>query len=138
MELLLESLPAAERLQVLKEQHHSAEQTTYFRPLSEEELVEKRETYFQNEEKRITLDEEMKVARSVYKKEVTTLKEENRTYMQEIRTKQEQRKGTLFHMANHETGYMETYNEQGEFISTRKLRPNEKQTNIYQMPQTGN
>lgn len=138
MELLLEKLPLAERIQVLKEQHDSAEQTTYYRPLSEEELVEKRETYFSNEEKRITLDEEMKVARAAHKKEVTIIREENRTYMQEIRTKQEQRKGTLFNMANHETGYMETYNEQGEFISSRKLRPTEKQTNVFSMTQTGN
>lgn len=40
--------------------------------------------------------------------------------------------GTLYHIADHETGIMNTYDEQGEFISSRRMRPGERvQTKIF-------
>lgn len=138
MKLLFDHLPPEERIQLIREQHDLSENGPYYRPLTEEEITAKRDEYIENDDKIDTLNEELKVARAQHKKGVTELKEGNRVLKTEIRTKQAQCKGTLFTLFNHETGFAETYNEQGVFITSRRLRPNEKQGNVYQMvPKTG-
>jgi len=41
----------------------------------------------------------------------------------------------VFHLADHEAGLMVTYDEFGTFISSRKLRPSERQSKIIDMNQ---
>jgi hypothetical protein len=41
-------------------------------------------------------------------------------------------------LANHEDGMMETYDNEGYLISTRRLRPEEKQGTIFSLPKALN
>ena len=62
----------------------------------------------------------------------------NKTLLTEIKTKQTTVDGTLYHMANHEEGWMETYDHDGMLIATRRLRPEEKQGTIFSLGKAAN
>ena len=49
----------------------------------------------------------------------------------QISSRQESATGTLFLIANPDTSMMETYTETGELIETRRLRPDERDQNIF-------
>lgn len=135
---ILDGVSEHQRLQVLRDTADSIENTTYLKPLSQDELDIKREEYFENQIKLTAFSDELSEIKSSYKDKTKPLHEANRTLLQEVRTRQTEIVGTLFHMANHETGFMETYNEKTELISTRRLRPDEKQKNIFSLSKTAN
>lgn len=64
------------------------------------------------------------------------IKQVNHVLMEEVRTKQVKCKGTLYNIANHDTGYMETFDSNAELVGTRRLRPNERQANIFSLRKT--
>lgn len=101
--------------------------TKYYKPLTEDELAARREMLTDNCIKLGDLEEEKKLLTEKIKVKIDPLKEENKTLLLECRTRQAQVDGILYHMANHEEGYMETYDENGELLNSRKLRPEEKQ-----------
>jgi hypothetical protein len=111
---LMDEVPDNLKMQVLADSADSVENTTYYKPLTQEELEVKRE-------------------QSGYKDKMKPLQTENVVLLQEVKTKQAEITGTLYHLANHDTGFMETYNESAELVSTRRLRPNEKQKNVFQI-----
>jgi len=135
---ILDEVPDHMRLQVLQDSADSIEDTTYLKQLTQEELDLKREQYFENQIKVTALQEELTGIKKSYKERMEPLALENKTLLQEVRTKQTEISGTLYHLANHDTGFMETYNETGELIGTRRLRPNEKQKNIFSLSKASN
>lgn len=124
-------LSAEERLQALKNNADNIEQTTYERELTPEELDGKREMFVDNSIKVSSLEDELNAYKDSYKAQIDPIKKENKVLQQEVKTKKQKVKGTLFHLANHDSGYMETYDETGELIGTRRLRPDEKQARLF-------
>lgn len=119
-----------ERIMILQQNADKIEQTTYQKPLSEEELATRRELLTDNSIRLGDLEEAKKEATRQYKDQIYPLKSDNKQILVEIRTKQARVDGTLYHMANHEDGMMETYDEQGELVASRRLRPDERQQRI--------
>lgn len=66
------------------------------------------------------------------------MKQTNKRLLTEIKTKQTDVDGTLFHMANHDDGMMEIYDQDGDLVSSRRLRPEEKQGTIFSLPKVVN
>jgi thiamine pyrophosphokinase len=130
---LMDEVPDNLKMQVLADSADSVENTTYYKPLTQEELEVKREQYFDNQIKLSGFTEELNDIKSGYKDKMKPLQTENVVLLQEVKTKQAEITGTLYHLANHDTGFMETYNESAELVSTRRLRPNEKQKNVFQI-----
>lgn len=130
---ILDGVPDHQRLQVLKDSADSVEETSYFKPLTQDELEAKREEYLENQIKLTTLQDELEILKDDYKIKTKPLSVQNRELLIQVKTRQMEIHGTLYHLANHETGFMETYNEFSELISTRRLRPNEKQKNIFSL-----
>lgn len=129
----MDEVPDNLKMQVLIDSADSVENTTYYKPLTQEELEVKREQYFDNQIKLSGFNEELNDIKSGYKDKMKPLQTENVVLLQEVKTKQAEITGTLYHLANHDTGFMETYNESAELVSTRRLRPNEKQKNVFQI-----
>ena len=73
-----------------------------------------------------------------FKLKMDPLKTLNKTLLTEIKTKQSTCDGILYHMANHDEGFMETYDGEGYLISTRRLRPDEKQGSIFSLAKASN
>ena len=127
-----------ERLNALKDNADKMEKTTYQKKLSFNELAERCEDLAKNCIKLSSIDDEIKLSNTDFKGRKDPLKTANKNLLAEIKTEQTTVDGTLFHLSNHDTGIMETYDEDGYLISSRRLRPEEKQTNIFQMQKTAN
>lgn len=115
-----------ERLQIMRNSADQIEETTYEKDLTLEELDAKREKFVDNSIKVSTLEDELNEKKAEYKNKIDPVKLENKTLQQEVKTKKQKVKGTLYHIADHDTGFMETYDATGELISDRRLRPDEK------------
>lgn len=117
----------SERMNILQQNADKIELTTYLKPLSEEELSARRESLTDNSIRLSDLEEDKKEATKQFKDQIDPLKAANKTILVEIRTKQAKVDGTLYFMANHDESMMETYDDTGEMIESRRLRPDEKQ-----------
>jgi hypothetical protein len=122
----------AERLNAFRVHADKIEENaTYERELTPEEVDAKREVYVENDDTVSTLESELNAYKKAYKGKIEPIKILNKELRLEIKSKRTKAKGTLFHMANQDSGFMETYNEDGELISQRRLRPDERQTRLY-------
>lgn len=127
-----------ERTMLLQENAAKVEQTTYQRVLSPDELAARREDLADNCIKLNQFEDELRVVKDDFKVKIDPLKVKNKTLLTEIKTKQSTVDGILYHMANHDEGMMETYDSEGYLISTRRLRPDEKQGGIFSLAKAAN
>ena len=126
----------SERLRMLQENAAKTETTTYRKPLSEDDLAARREDLAENCINLDQLADELKESKAMFKARIDPLKNNNRVLLAEIKTKQTSVTGDLFHLANFDEGMMETYDQEGNLISERRLRPEEKQQNIFSISKT--
>jgi len=131
----MEHLPLHQRQQVMEEQADRVEETTYFKPLTPEELDLKRERLTDNAIKLSEIEDEKKETMKEFKDRTDPLVLENRMIMMDVKRKSQEVQGRIYHIANYDDGTMETYDYNGEFISSRRLRPDEKQKNIFSLKQ---
>jgi len=124
------------RLQTLQDTADKVEETNYYVPLSHEQLDIKREGLADNAIKLSEIEDELKEIKDDFKLKIDPLKTIHKNLLTEIKTKQEFKSGKLYHLANHESGYMETYDETGILIGTRRLRPDEKQKTVFSISKT--
>lgn len=116
-----------ERLIALRDNCDKKEETIYYRDLSPEELEKKRTDLVDNLIKITGFETEFDKVKKRFKGDVDPLKIENKILQVQIHTRKMEVEGTLFHLANFDEGMMETYDEKGELIKTRRLLPEEKQ-----------
>lgn len=119
-----------ERINILRNNADKVEQTTYEKELTQEELDAKREEFVDNDIQIAKLEDELNEKKAEFKSKMEPIKIVNRSLRQEVKTKKKEVKGQLFHMANHTDSMMETYDETGELVSSRRLRPDEKQVRM--------
>lgn len=123
-----------DRLQYLINNCDAHEKTTYYKDLSQDELDVKRETLVDNLIKVSQAEDELNEHKLTFKKIADPLKLQNKILQVEVKTRKAEIDGRLFHFADHVNGVMGTYDENGEFVSSRRLRPDEKQARLYIPP----
>lgn len=138
MKQFMPELTAKERLMIMQENAAKVQQTTYQKALTADELAARREDLADNCIKLNSLEDDLKVVKDDFKIKMDPLKTTNKTLLTEIKTKQTSIDGTLFHLANHEDSMMETYDNEGYLIESRRLRPEEKQGNIFSLTKAAN
>lgn len=106
------------------------ENTTYYVDLTEQDLVEKHQELSENLIRLNEKEEELKKIKDSYKVEMQPMKILQKVLLTAIHVKKEVVEGTLYHIADQEEGVMETFTAAGEFYSSRRLRPDEKQMRI--------
>jgi hypothetical protein len=119
-----------ERINVLRNNADKIDNTDYEKELTEDELIAKREEFVDNSIDVSKLEDELAEKKKEFKSKIEPIKLVNRGLQKEIKTKKRWVKGQLFHMANHTDSMMETYDETGEMVSSRRLRPDEKQVRM--------
>ncbi len=124
-----------ERTMCLQENALKVEDTTYQKVLSPDELAARREDLADDCIKLNTLEDELKEVKDSYKAKMDPLKAANKIRLTEIKTKQSTTDGILYHIPDHLSGMMETYDADGMLVSSRRLRPEEKQGNVFAMKQ---
>ena len=131
MNIYLPNASPKERLQALQSAADKVEKTTYFKPLSEDELNDKREIIADNCIKLSDLSEQKKEAIKGFKDTMEPLQLENTKILGEIRTRMVEKEGTVYHIADFDNKMMETYDENGFLVGSRRLKPNELQKSIF-------
>jgi len=121
----------SERIAVLQDSAAKTEVTNYIKPLSQDELDSMREQLAENFIKLNDYEEEKKDSNSEFKKKMDPISQYNRLLLGDIKTKQTTVTGTLYHLADYDNSMMNTYDESGEFISSRRLKPDEKQGGLF-------
>lgn len=120
-----------QRLQLLKDNCDSHEETTFYKDLTPLELDIKRETLTENLIKISHQEDILDEAKAIYKMHADPLKKANKELLIEVKTGKSSVKGMLFNFADHENGIMETYDEMGDFVQSRRLKPEEKQARLF-------
>lgn len=129
-------MPPDQRLQLLQDHSDSKEETEYYKDLTDEEIDIKRESVCDNSIELSKLEKELKKIKDGFKHQMDPLKEENKILVTELATRKALIEGTLFNIADQESSIMITYNELGEFVSSRRLRPEEKQQKLFPLRKT--
>lgn len=119
------------RLQMLRDHADKMEETKYYKDLSQDELDVKREKLTDNMIKVSDFEDTLNEIKENYKEKMDPLKRETKELLSQVKTRKELVEGTLFHLADHENSIMETYDEKGDFVSSRRLRPDEKQPKLF-------
>jgi hypothetical protein len=134
-EKYLMSLSDADRLQVLQDTSHLITETKYSKPLTEEDMAEAKNAVAENCIKLSDFNEELTKIKKEYKDKMAPFVEHNATLLMEIRTKQRIVAGIIYDIADYENNKMETYNSEGEQVSSRRLKPEEKQGKVFALGQ---
>lgn len=131
MKVFLPEATPENRLLILQQNADEIEETTYFKTLTPDELDVKREQLTDNCISLSQFEDIKKDFLSDMKIKTDPLIKANKYLLIEIKNRHAEVKGRVFHMANYEAGYMESFNEAGELIASRRLRPDEKQPTIF-------
>jgi len=121
---------AEERIPYLKSQAMIVETSTHYRPLEPDELQAAKDNFIQNAHKISTIKEEAKQVMQGYKDQIEALEEENAVYMQSALTKSAEVVEKIYGIDDQQRGTVSFYNENGDLISARRLKPEERQLRI--------
>lgn len=124
-------LPLEDRRRLLADNCDSREQTTYYKDLTPEDLDIKRESFTGVAEELFKLQEKIDEIKEEYKARMKPLKEQYKDLLHQISTRKEEMQGVLYSIADHENSIMEVFDDQAEFVSSRRLRPDEKQGKLF-------
>lgn len=123
-------LSEKERLKMLTDNADAIETTTFYRDLTDDEVVERTRKVTSNVIALSRLEDEKKVATREFKEAMDPLKRENTDLLTEVKTRKKEISGRLYHFNDLESGYRKSYDEKGELIETRKLLPSERQETV--------
>lgn len=128
---LLADTPLNQRAEILRDSCYKVlEGETYTRRLSEEEVIERKTKLFERVAKIQNLQEELKEIKKDYSDRLKELETEKGTLVQEIRFESESKTGTLYAVDDQKAGMMALYDETGALVSSRPLKPEERQTSM--------
>ena len=116
-----------ERKILLQDNADKVEETDYYKDLTPEELDVKRESFTTNSIQLSQWEDELDDEKARFKALMKPVKEINIDLLGQIKTRKERIKGILYHIADQEDKVMNTYDENGEFVSSRRLKPDERQ-----------
>jgi hypothetical protein len=136
MKTFMPDLDEKSRLQLLRDNCDQHEETTYMRDLNQDEVTVRMEVLSKNLIAISKQDDILDEHKETYKSATKPLKTQNGLLLEEIKNRKTEVTGTLFHIADQEAGIMETFDDKGEFVSSRRLRPNEKQQKLFQLGKT--
>lgn len=128
---ILQNLSKKDRIDNLQAMAHSVEETTYYKQLTPDELEVRQEKFIANTMKVNDLEAKKKAFVASTTNEQKPLKVESIDLLQTLKTKSEKVEGVLYHIDDQDEGMMNSYDEDGNLVSSRRLRPDEKQSSIF-------
>ncbi|ROI05486.1 hypothetical protein EGI16_03615 [Chryseobacterium sp. G0240] len=132
---VFKNMSPKDRADNLQAMAHSTEETKYFKALTQEELDLKRETLTDNEIKLSRLEIEKKNFVADIKKKVDPIIKEKSSLISAIETRHEEIEGVLYHVDDQDEGLMYSFDANGEFISSRRLKPDERLGSMFNINQ---
>jgi phosphoenolpyruvate carboxylase len=127
---ILSTEPISERLAILEANSEKKEKFTYSREL---DIAEVQELQSELSQIMITVDQhdqQLKMAKEIYKAAVKPSKEKMRAILQNIRSQVEEVTEEVYLMKDLEDGKMGYYTKEGRLVFERRLKPEENQYSI--------
>lgn len=118
---------------VLVDNAEGTETMTVQKRLTEDELVSIREQLAEDSLQIVKQDEILEVAKTEHKAAVKPLRLEIKTILSTLKSQHKESEEIVYRMPNFENGMMEYVNLEGVVVSTRRLKPEEKQGNVFSM-----
>jgi hypothetical protein len=103
----------------------------YLLPLSQEEIETKKDHLAENMIELTKMKDELEAIKADFKARIQPVEKDIEIIVEVIKTGKEPRVGTLYLMADHSSGNMYMYNEDGRLVYERPLTKNEKQLKIH-------
>lgn len=128
--LQIASLPPKERDDNMQGIAYKVEDTKYTKPLSDEELAERKTEHSDVSIKLFDLAERKKEIMAEFKKEMKDLDTQAKELLQSIRFKSEKRQGVVYSLDDQEAGVMYEFDGECVCINIRTLTKAERQTAI--------
>lgn len=125
------TMPSAERREFLENNATSIVDGQYFRKFDDEDLAQSREDYTSKSIELKRLEEEFKEVKADYKARIKALTNQQGEIMTGIMQSGEWLDGKQYGFDDQVRGVMEYYDENGQFINSRRLMPNERQLTIH-------
>lgn len=119
-----------QRAQLIESNAYCTEKTIVRRPYSPNELQQFKDDYCLLMEGFTSVEEELKELSQPLKERMKDFKSQAKTFMDKLKSKCEKTEGMIYGFDNQEDGTMDFYDIHGEYISSRRLFPNEKQTKL--------
>lgn len=123
--------PPEDRFRLLTENCEAREKTTYMKDLTQEELDIKREQHIDNCIVLRDLEEDLKKIKDGFKAQMDPIREKNKTLLSEVKSRKEEKEGWLFTFFDRENSIANVFDENGEFVSSRRMLPAEKQAKLF-------
>lgn len=135
---LLSDTPLSHREAYLRDSCYKVyENESYTRRLEPEEVAERKTELFEKVRKIQTLSEELKEISKTFKDQIKELDNEKQILVQEIQFESTSERGNLYAMDDQESGMMAFYDKTGALVSSRPLKPEERQTSLLTIKKNG-
>lgn len=123
-------LTPRERVEYLNDHATAISEGQYFRKFDEEDISQSRADYADKSIELNMLQEEFDGIKAQYKAKIKNLEGDKKLIMTSIMQSGEWLNGKQYGFDDQIRGVMEYYDENGQFISSRRLTPNERQLSI--------
>lgn len=128
----------SDRLMQMQAEAAKVEKTTYQKQLTKEEIEDRSADHVEAAIKLEILEDELKEIKDSYAAKMKPIKDAQKIRLQELKTRQTTVEGTLYHIPVVEENEMQTFDEKGEWVAGRRLRPEEKVGNVFTMAKASN
>ncbi|GIJ96597.1 hypothetical protein CAPN001_11660 [Capnocytophaga stomatis] len=127
-----------ERIQLLKDNAVRAEEMTYSKQFTEEEISEKKDELAKQDIALMKLEEEKKQITADFNDKIKKIKSERDVNLHGIRTGVQEVTETVYLLDDQEERKMHIYNDNGDLILSRPLKQEERQLSILRHTGTEN
>ena len=119
-------LSGRELIDVLEANADEVEERTYYVPLDETEVIERKDRFANLSIKLAKIEEKKKEAMDAFKQEMAPLIDEKKEILDEIKIGAREEEGVVFKFVDYDEGMVGFYNQRGMLIDSRPAMENER------------
>lgn len=135
---LLKTTPLPMRAEILRNSCYKVlENEFYTRKLEAEEVADAKTELFEKDVAVQQIEDELKETKSDYAKKIKDLHGRRAELIKNIQFESVSQRGTIFLMDDQDSGSMGLYDVNGYLISSRPMKPEERQGSIFSILRTG-
>ncbi len=128
---VIENVPPGEVRQFLETNADFVhDDQTYIRALTEDELADIEHELGDNSVKLAMFERQKKDYLERMREQTKPLQDRNKAIVESLRTKFEEVEGTVYEFKDVENGTIEQFTAEGQFIASRRMRPDENDGNV--------
>jgi len=127
----LDTLSRHEKAEFLRTNATNIREGNYFRRFTEEDLNQRKDTLVDTCIQIDIKEDQFADLKKTWGDEIKAIKKERSNLTTVIKQQGEDAEGEIFEFADHESGYMISFDIDGNEINRRRLRPEEKQQTLF-------